>query len=209
MNWLKCHIAIVFLLLFGAGRSYAQDQTLLNRLYGKFADSCVELEYTYSSKISGVKIIGKGILQIQGSMWHNDGNGVEVWCDGKTIWTVDHAAEEVVIDSVYDASEEELTNPALLFVHMKDLFNLKQVAKSADGKAEIFILEPINDMDIDFFNVEILKSDASIRSGSFALSDGNKFDIKVSSMKQIQKKPATSFKPSQTFDSSWIVTDLR
>lgn len=209
MNWLKCHIAIVFLLLLGAGRSYAQDETLLNRLYEKFSDSCVELEYSYSSKISGVNIIGKGILQIQGSMWHNDGNGVEVWCDGKTLWTVDHAAEEVVIDSIYDASEEELTNPALMFVHMKDLFNLKQVVKSADGKADIFILEPKSDMDIDFFNVEIIKSDASIRSGSFALSDGNKFNIKVSSMKQIQKKPATSFKPSQTFDSSWIVTDLR
>lgn len=209
MNRIKCHIAIVFLLLLGAGRSYAQDESLLNRLYEKFADSCVELEYSYNSKISGVSIIGHGMLQIQGNMWHNDGNGLEVWCDGKTLWTVDHASEEVIIDSVSDAAEDDLTNPALMFVHMKDLFNLKQVVKSTDGKADIFILEPIHEMDIDFFNVEILKSDASIRSGSFALSDGNKFNVKVSSMKQIQKKPATSFKPSQTFDSSWIVTDLR
>ena len=209
MDRIKCHIAIVFLLLLGAGRSYAQDESLLNRLYEKFADSCVELEYTYTSKISGVNISGSGMLQIQGSMWHNEGNGIEIWCDGKTIWTADLAAEEVVIDSVSDASETELTNPALMFVHMKDLFNLKQVVKSTDGKADIFILEPIHEMDIDFFNVEILKSDASIRSGSFALSDGNKFNVKVSSMKQIQNKPATSFKPSQTFDSSWIVTDLR
>jgi hypothetical protein len=200
---------MIFLLLLGAGRSYAQDDTLLDRLYEKFADSCVELEYSYTSKISGVNITGQGKLQIQGNMWHNEGNGVDIWCDGKTLWTADLAAEEVVIDAVSDAPEEDLTNPALMFVHMKDLFNLKQVVESADGKAYIFILEPIHEMDIDFFNVEILKSDASIRSGSFALSDGNKFNVKVSSMKQIQKKPATSFKPSQTFDSSWIVTDLR
>ena len=205
MNWLRFNIIIGLLLLSGAGRSYAQDVALLDRLYEKFADSCVELEYTYTSKISGVNISGSGMLQIQGSMWHNEGNGIEIWCDGKTIWTADLAAEEVVIDSVSDASETELTNPALMFVHIKDLFTVR----SADGKADIFILEPIDEMDIDFFNVEIMKSDASIRSGSFALSDGNKFNIKVSSMKQMQKKPATTFKPSQTFDSSWIVTDLR
>lgn len=209
MNWLRFNIIIGLLLLSGAGRSYAQDVALLDRLYEKFADSCVELEYTYTSKISGVNISGSGMLQIQGSMWHNEGNGIEIWCDGKTIWTADLAAEEVVIDSVSDASETELTNPALMFVHIKDLFNLKQTVRSADGKADIYILEPIDEMDIDFFNVEIMKSDASIRSGSFALSDGNKFNIKVSSMKQMQKKPATTFKPSQTFDSSWIVTDLR
>ena len=124
MNWLRFNIIIGLLLLSGAGRSYAQDVALLDRLYEKFADSCVELEYTYTSKISGVNISGSGMLQIQGSMWHNEGNGIEIWCDGKTIWTADLAAEEVVIDSVSDASETELTNPALMFVHIKDLFNL-------------------------------------------------------------------------------------
>ena len=210
MNRFILHMVSAFLLLIGAGNAYAQDKALINRLYDKFSASCVGIEYGYVSRVSGVNIKGSGSLVLQGDMWHNEGNGIEMWCDGKTVWTVDHDAMEVVIDSVSGNGEEaDITNPALMFMKMQDLFNVKQVLGSSDGKAEIYVLEPKGDIGIDFFDVEILKSDASIRSGSFALEDGNKFDITVNSMTINEKKSATSFRPSQTFDYNWIVTDLR
>lgn len=208
MNRFISHIVLAFLLLLGAGKSYAQDNALIGRLYDKFSSSCVELKYSYTSRVSGVNIKGSGDLLLQGDMWHNVGNGIEIWCDGKTVWTVDHEAREVVIDSVAE-DDADITNPALMFMKMQEVFNVKQVLRSSDGKAEIYVLEPKNDIGIDFFNVEIMKSDATIRSGSFALEDGNKFDISVTSMTINEKKSATSFRPSQTFDYTWIVTDLR
>ena len=208
MNRFISHIVLAFLLLLGAGKSYAQDNALIGRLYDKFSSSCVELKYGYTSRVSGVNIKGSGDLLLQGDMWHNVGNGIEIWCDGKTVWTVDHEAREVVIDSVAE-DDADITNPALMFMKMQEVFNVKQVLRSSDGKAEIYVLEPKNDIGIDFFNVEIMKSDATIRSGSFALEDGNKFDISVTSMTINEKKSATSFRPSQTFDYTWIVTDLR
>ena len=187
----------------------AQTDGLLERLYSKFASSCVELDYDYVTRMSGVKVAGSGTLYVQGNMWYMTGNCIEIWCDGKTVWTVDPFAEEVIIESVSEENTEELVNPALMFVRMQEHFNVSKTLDSADGKASIFVLEPKADIGMDFFNVEILKSSASIRGGLFAMSDGNEVKITVSSMKQVEKKSATFFKPSQTFNSSWIVTDLR
>ena len=187
----------------------AQNTALLDQLYNKFSSSCVELSYDYVTRMSGVKVSGSGLLYVQGNMWYMEGNGIEIWCDGKTVWTVDPFAEEVIIESVSAEESEELTNPALMFVRMKDHFTVSKAIDSADAKAMIYVLEPKSDIGMDFFNVEILKSTAQIRGGLFAMSDGNEVKITVSSMKQVEKKSATFFKPSQTFNSSWIVTDLR
>ena len=187
----------------------AQTDELLESLYGKFASSCVELDYDYVTRMSGVKVTGSGVLYVQGNMWHIEGNGIEIWCDGKTVWTVDPYAEEVIIESVSEEDAGELVNPALMFVRMKDHFNVSKIVDSADGKASIYVLEPKSDIGMNFFNVEILKSSAQIRGGLFAMEDGNEVKITVSTMKQVEKKSATFFKPSQTFNSSWIVTDLR
>ena len=196
-------------LFMWSAKAESQNQGLLDRLYNSFSSACVELDYTYVTRMSGVKVAGGGLLCVQGNMWHIEGNGIEIWCDGKTVWTVDSFAEEVIIESVSEENAEELTNPALMFVGMKEHFKVSKAIDSSDGKAVIYVLEPKSDIGIDFFNVEILKSDARLRGASFAMADGNEVKITVSSMKQVEKKSATVFKPSQTFDSSWIVTDLR
>ena len=202
------HTALLFLLLFGAGSLHAQE-SLLTRLYDRLASSCVKIDYKYTTEISGTRLNGSGILLLQDNMWHNEGNGLEIWCDGKTVWTADMLSEEVIIDTVADDGNDDFTNPALMFVKMNDLFNLKMSVEGKDGLSRIFVLEPKSDMGIEFFNVEILKSDGSIRSSSFAMDDGNEIKLTVKSMSFSEKKPATVFRPSQTFDSSWIVTDLR
>ena len=78
MDRIKCHIAIVFLLLLGAGRSYAQDESLLNRLYEKFADSCVELDFReLTDEIIDVLESRRADTSIQfsedGEVYFNDG----------------------------------------------------------------------------------------------------------------------------------------
>lgn len=202
------YIVLTFLLLMQVGKSHAQSEYLLGRLYEQFSSCCMVLDYSYVTRMSGVKVAGDGLLHVQDGMWRNEGNGVEIWCDGNTVWTVDPVSEEVIIEPV---SEEEgsLVNPALLFVKMNDHFNLSKSLNAPDGKSVILVLEPKSDVGIEYFNVEIDASDVSIHGASFALEDGDEVKIKVSSMKGEEKKPATYFRPSQTFDSSWIVTDLR
>lgn len=197
-----------FLVMLYAGKAFAASDGPVDRLYRSLSSSFVEIVYTYSAEVQGVKIVGNGTLQIQGNMWHNDGNGLEMWCDGSIVWTADHSLKEAVIEPVYE-DESIVSNPALMFVRMPDMFKVVKSLDSKDGKAVIYVLKPIEDAPIEYFNVEIMKSDSSIRSGSFALEDGSAVQIKVQSMSVKEKRSVTAFRPSQIFDSSWVVTDLR
>lgn len=188
----------------------AQDMSLLDRLSERISRSCLELDYSYSVRISGVNNIGKGHLQCQGYMWKMVGNGVEMYCDSSALWVVDPSNKEVVIEpSEADAAVQLRTNPAVLFVHMKDLFVVRESRKLATNGTMLYVLGPKQKGDIDYFNVEISESDLSVRNASVALSDGTLIKIEVSSMKLTPVRPVEEFRPRTVFDSSWIVTDLR
>lgn len=197
-----------FLVILCAGKAFAASDGPVDRLYRSLSSSFIEMEYTYSAEIKGLKVVGKGTLQIQDDKWHNNGNGLEIWCDGSTVWTADYSLKEAVIEPVYE-EESIASNPALMFVRMPDMFKVVKSLDSKDGKAVIYILKPVEDAPVEYFNVEVMKSDSSIRSGSFAMDDGSAVQIDVQSMSVKEKRSVTAFRPSQIFDSSWVVTDLR
>ena len=209
MKRFHTYVIMTFLLLAGAGNVCASGHKLLDSLYEKLSSSCTSLDYVYTTEVTGVKISGSGNLQLQGNMWFNKGNGLDIWCDGRTVWTADTVSQEVVIDSVSEEYADQLVNPALMFVRMKELFNVKQAVESKDGKALIYVLEPKGDLGIEYFNIEIMKNDVSIRSASFAMEDGSDVKLTVSSMKVSSRKPSEYFRPSESFGQSWIVTDMR
>ena len=202
---------MTFLLRSMAGKSFAQDKDLLDDLCLSMGNSCVETAYTYTTVVSGLKITGDHKLEIQDGLWHMRGSGLEIWCDGKTVWTTDPQAKEVVMEDASSGDSGLLTNPALLLMRLKDWFDIKEKRDLQKDNAVLYILEPKPSMKvgIDFFNIEISKADGKIRSGSFALSDGNAVRLTFSSMSKGPKKPVSYFRPAQSFDSSWIVTDLR
>ena len=196
--------------LFISSMLSAQNPTLLDRFYEGVSQSCTDLSYTCSVRLSGVNNVGQGTLSAQGLMWVMKGNGVEMYCDSTTLWILDPALKEVVIEPASaDARTQLLTNPAALFVHMKDMFNVRDSRNTSDGDAILYILQPKAQSDFDYFNVEIAKSDASVRNGTIALKDGTLIKIEVSSMKLTPERPVEDFRPRTLFDSSWIVTDLR
>lgn len=208
MKTLVTFILMSFLLSV-AGTAGAQDKSLFDKLYSDIVSSCVSLDYTYDTEVSGIRMTGNHSLEVQGKIWHLEGNGIEAWCDGESVWTTDPDAKEVIVEPVSDDDQGALTNPALLLTRLKDWFEVRESRNSADGKTILYILFPKADINIEYFNLNVRKSDGTIVSGSFAMDDGNAVTIKVASMVRTQKKPESYFRPSQSFDSSWIVTDLR
>ena len=189
---------------------YAQGDTLLRKFYKSVDDSCVEFEYKYSVRISGVNQTGSGVLTAQGNLWKLNGNGLEMYFDGTSQWIIDPSMKEVVIEPVAEDLDNQIqTNPSYLFMKMQELFLVRETRDTADGMAVLYILTPKVKADIDYFNVEILKSDASVRSGVVALNDGTLIKIEVSSMKLTPKLSIEDFRSQSKFDSSWIITDLR
>ena len=188
----------------------AQDKALLERFFANVSKSCVELTYDYSARVSGVNNVGQGILSAQGYMWMMDGNGVKMCCDSSSLWVMDPAMKEVVIEPAAAGDDAlVMTNPATFLMHLNEMFLVRETRKSSDGKSVLYILDPKSKDKIEYFNVEISADDASVQNASFALTDGTYVKIKVSSMKLTPKRPVEDFRPQIVFDSSWIVTDLR
>jgi outer membrane lipoprotein-sorting protein len=143
-------------------------------------------------------------------MWKMVGNGVEMYCDSSALWVVDPTNKEVVIEPAEVEEKVQLqTNPAVLFVHMKELFAVRESRKISSQGTVLYILAPRQKGEIDYFNVEIAESDQALRSAVISLADGTLIKIEVSSMKLTPKVSDEAFLPQTKFDSTWIVTDLR
>ena len=198
------------LMLMSVMAAKAQDSALLGKFVDGIKSSCVAIEYSYTARVSGVDNIGSGNLMSQGQMWTMFGNGIEMYCDGKTVWVVDPVSKEVIIEPISDEEETEfLTNPARMVLNITDSFDLNTVRPSSDSRAHMFSLVPKSKSDIEYLNIELLNESALIRNMSFALNDGTLVTIKVNSMKLTPKVSDKDFVPQTVFDSKWIVTDLR
>lgn len=209
MGMFRKLLSIAVLLLVASVLS-AQDAALLNKFNRDVSGSCVELSYAYSFRNSGVTVSGSGELTSQGLFWKLIGNGVEMYCDSSALWVVDPNLKEVVIEpAVTENDESYAVNPAILIVRMDKMFKLRDAVYTKDGKSVVYIMDPVEKGKFEYLNVELLKSDASIKGAVVALTDGNRIDIKVSSMKLIPLRTVEDFRPLKQFDASWIVTDLR
>ena len=205
---MKRVLTIVFALI--PLMSSAQDERRLERFYDSLSGSCVQLEYTYSARVSGIMNNGEGVLVNQGPMWTVKGNGVEMYCDSATLWVLDPVLKEVVIEpAAAEASSEFLDNPAIMFSRLKNEFVVSESRWMEGGDTRLYTLKPKTHMGIDYFNVELDKDTAFVRRASFALADGTLVKIEVSSMKLTPKISVEAFRPETVFDVEWIVTDLR
>ena len=207
---MKRYIYVIVLILLAAQALKAQENTPLARFYDNLLSSCVEFDMSYSIRMSGVKLDGKGVLELQGGSWILVGNGMEIRCDGKTLWTVDPESKEVVIDSLSDdITAGIITNPAVMLINLRELFSLREVLPTKEGRSLIYTLYPKAESEVSFVNMEILKGDSSLKQLTFSLDDGTSAVVNISSTKSGKKKPAEYFSRSVNYDSSWIVTDLR
>lgn len=68
-------------------------------LLEKCRENCVSLDYSFSVR-GDLPVTGSGNALIQGESFRTSGNGMSVYCDGKTRWTVDENAKEVYIENV-------------------------------------------------------------------------------------------------------------
>lgn len=206
---MKVFISFALLLLFWNAQAQQSSNALLNKMCNNVAESCVTIDYACTARISGVDNMATGNLVTQGDNWVLKGSGLEMYCDGKSVWVIDPAVKEVVIESVQSQQMTDfMTNPARAFVNIHDNFNVNAVNPSSDSRALIYSLSPKNG-DMEFLNIELYNDTAAIRNMQFAMKDGTLVTIKVSSMKLTPKVSDEAFKPQVVFDSKWIVTDLR
>ena len=201
---------LVLLSILLPARVSAQDISLLDRFNSAVAQSCLEVSYAYTARVSGVENKGSGDLVSQGTMWRLSGNGVQMYCDSASVWVVDPAMKEVVIEPAQqDADVSWFTNPAMIFSNLKANYRLTETLPSKDGRSVVYVLKPKSGNEVSYCNVELYSQSALLRNATVALANGTLIKIEVSSMKLTPKVSVEAFRPQMSFDSSWIVTDLR
>ena len=183
----------------------AQSTDLLDALYENFASHCISLDCEYSVVSQGVPSKGGCKVEVQGISYRMQGFGLDVYCDGETVWLLDPMAKEAIAETVNDDSFSYMSNPALLFRDMDKVFKVASATASGSGmKYNMSARKPCG------ISKAVLEIDRNslLRIAEFTLDDGSVMKITVLSMQVQPLKTKESFAPGN-LSSDWIITDLR
>ena len=189
----------------------AAGQNVVTDFSKTLSDACASVGYTYS--MSGqVPLSGSGTIKLQGDTFIMKGDGLEVYCDGTTRWTVDTAAEECYIEGVKEGGLDYEANPALIVGAVDKAFKLKKtVSTTFNGqKVTQAVLEPAT-KDGNITELSLMLTAAKKPAGLLVnTSDGNVITVTV---KDFALTPATT-REAFSFDTkklnkNYFITDLR
>ena len=199
--------AILMLLPFVAvAQDIASAQSLSRRFSDAEKGSCVTFSYSFTVR-GNAPVRGEGTAVLQGNMFIVKGNGMEIWCDGKSRWTADRTAKELIVEDV-DGQASIEANPALLISSLESSFRPTETAvESVSGKK----LHKVSYVPSVKGTLDVWFTDAAkplIVKLSASLGKKGVVDLKISSMSFGPLRAASSFVFSGS-DSSWVITDLR
>lgn len=198
--------------------SGAKSKTL-GSFIDKVSSSLVTFDYSFTMQTtkSKTKMTGSGIVKVQGNAFFMEGNGMEVWCDGSTRWTIDRFAEEALVESVSESYDSYATNPALMITAVDDAFNEVSFGTSKfQGKAvDASVLSPVHkgkySMDIAELKLFFKSGTSDLVGAEVKLNDGSVSEFSITGMTfsaQAEKKESFRF-DEKTLDDSYVITDLR
>jgi outer membrane lipoprotein-sorting protein len=111
--------------------------------------------------------------------------GLQVTCDGKSIWTYMESANEVSISNL-DDNTDDLMDPAKIFTIYERGFNYKFIGESVEGGIPVYTIDLTPQKpngDIQKIRIQIDKQKTFIKSAGMMGKDGNKYDVSVSQFK--------------------------
>jgi len=108
--------------------------------------------------------------------------GLQVTCDGKTIWTYMVNSNEVNISNL-DEETDDLMDPSKIFTIYERGFNYKLIGESVDAGVPVYNIELTPQKptgDIQKILIMIDKQKMLIRGANMTGKDGNKYIVSVS-----------------------------
>lgn len=214
MNKVLKHI-FCFVLSLTAGLAYAQDTSLLERMYDDFSSEFSTLDISYVLEMLPADMTGEAVVSFQDDAYRLSADGLDIYCDGKSVWTLDNISKEVIIEPVTDDGTDFIRNPAGLFLGLKDNFKVTDISEGGHMREPgvkdiVYTLVPVVECGMDECRIQIRRN-GDLYYGTFLMSDGQIDIVRVivNSITRSAKKDIGYFRPAQSFDSSWVVTDLR
>ncbi|MEY5034049.1 MAG: hypothetical protein RL447_427 [Bacteroidota bacterium] len=184
-------VLIVSLSAFSQGKSTTNDPAAIKVLDGVSAKfktyKTVQAAFAYKVENATGKVMSTktGTILMKGTSYKIMFNGLEVFCNGTTVWSYDKAAKEVTVNNL-DVSGGGIT-PQKLFSNFydKDFYSLLKGESKVAGKTVQEIQMTPVDKSKTFHSVVLLidKAAQSIYSTKVMEKNGNRYSYTVSSMK--------------------------
>ncbi|MCD8313196.1 MAG: outer membrane lipoprotein carrier protein LolA [Bacteroidales bacterium] len=175
----------------------------------KLTTSNVSFDYKYEMKSEKLTVSGSGSIEMQGGCYRIEGDGMKIWCDGSSVWTLDEAANEAVIEPS-DAANGFNADPILILANCDKLYTWNkngQPTSFGNVSCWMYNLKPKDEADVEFDEVKLyLTKDALV--GAVLKTDEASFTFTVSSFEYRGFDSSLSFAP-EDFPADCIVTDLR
>lgn len=165
-----------------------EAKKILDAVSAKFKTyKTVQASFAYKVENATGKVLSSktGTILMKGTRYKLDFSGLEVFCNGTTVWNFDKAANEVTINNL-DASNGMIT-PQKLFSNFydKDFLYLLNGEKKVGSKVIQEIQMTPVDKSKNFHTVYLLidKAAQSIYSTKVLEKSGSRYSYTVSSMK--------------------------
>jgi hypothetical protein len=198
-------------LLFLLTALNAAGQNIVTDFAKTLVDGCATFGYSYSMT-GNVPLSGSGTIRLQGDAFSMEGDGLEVWCDGTTRWTVDTVAEECYIEGVEPGGLDYEANPALLVGAVDKAFKLKKTASATFNAQKVTeaVLVPVTDGG-NITELSLMLTSAKKPAGLLVkTSDGNIITVTVKDFAVGAKSDLKAFGfDTKKLSNDYIVTDLR
>ncbi len=190
---MKRLFTIVFLLAFAANCFAQQDakaKEILEKVTKKtqsLASIDAKFSFEMSNKAQNIKEKSTGSIILKNKKYKLQipQMGIEVSCDGKSIWTYMVNSNEVSISNL-DESTDDLMDPAKIFTIYERGFNYKFINETVDGTVPVYNIDLTpqkQNGDIQKIRIMIDKSKLLIRSANMTGKDGNSYQVSISSIK--------------------------
>jgi outer membrane lipoprotein-sorting protein len=108
----KILTVIAAMLVVASAAAQQTQHAALERLRAAISDSCLTLKCTYSMYVSQTRVQGEAEVMLQGNAYAMCGNGIEVYCDGTRVWTLDPSLKEAYVEQVENAGVNALFDPS-------------------------------------------------------------------------------------------------
>ncbi len=179
-------------------------------------DAVIYLNYSYHMQQEAMTFTGEGSLTSYSESFKLVTDDFQIYCDGKTKWTIDIAAEELYIENVADSQNSVLDNPALILKDLSKNFEIHHIHPKETLRInglKALTLTPTVDLGNITGLVLSFKSDNSLNSLGFIIDKETLFDLTVIDM-SIKKGEEIVSLPTfgldeKTLSPNYIVTDLR
>ena len=103
---------IAAMLLVASAAAQNTQHAALEMLRAAISESCITLKCTYSMYVSQTRVQGEAEVVLQGNAYTMRGNGIEVYCDGTKVWTLDQSLKEAYVEQVENAGVNALLDPS-------------------------------------------------------------------------------------------------